>query len=305
MQYQKSYQSIIDRSISRPVCDGYTERHHIVPRCMGGGDDPANISVLTGREHYIAHKLLKKIHPTNRKLRIAFYFMSIDKHDRGYRVTSRDYEQAKKDFADGQRGANNPIHTPGAIEKSKASNAGRVSAFKGKKHSAESRKKQSDSHKRRLASGVPHVSTGRFVSAETRAKIGSANKGRVSKLKGIPRTEEDKLKISSGVKKFNSTEAGVAARKSSSERIKNYSPWYRARSVNPLWADASNVFLIWMRNGKPKCTAFSLIYNYDMGTSYKAKKFNNLIKKFVLGWVPEKDPAWVADFEVNPAKSLV
>jgi NUMOD3 motif len=34
------------------------EKHHIVPRSLGGSNDVANIVKLTPREHYIAHRLL-------------------------------------------------------------------------------------------------------------------------------------------------------------------------------------------------------------------------------------------------------
>lgn len=36
----------------------YKERHHIIPRCMNGRDEEANLIDLYAREHFIAHKLL-------------------------------------------------------------------------------------------------------------------------------------------------------------------------------------------------------------------------------------------------------
>lgn len=53
----------MERARHRDLGDGYFERHHIVPRCMRGTDDPANIVKLTPEEHYLAHQLLVKIHP--------------------------------------------------------------------------------------------------------------------------------------------------------------------------------------------------------------------------------------------------
>lgn len=41
---------------------GYVERHHIIPRCMGGSNDRDNLVALTAREHFLAHMLLGKIH---------------------------------------------------------------------------------------------------------------------------------------------------------------------------------------------------------------------------------------------------
>ena len=64
MQYQNIYDTLIKRGQSRSL-DVYTERHHIVPRCLGGSDSPDNLVNLTPEEHYVAHQLLTKIHPTH------------------------------------------------------------------------------------------------------------------------------------------------------------------------------------------------------------------------------------------------
>ncbi len=36
----------------------YYERHHILPKCLGGENDKENLVLLTGKEHFICHKLL-------------------------------------------------------------------------------------------------------------------------------------------------------------------------------------------------------------------------------------------------------
>lgn len=41
---------------------GYTEAHHILPKSLGGCDDPLNLIVLTPEDHFFAHLLLAKIH---------------------------------------------------------------------------------------------------------------------------------------------------------------------------------------------------------------------------------------------------
>lgn len=61
MNYQKHYNLLIARARAR-VLEGYVERHHILPRCMGGGDDDENIVQLTPEEHFTAHVLLLRIH---------------------------------------------------------------------------------------------------------------------------------------------------------------------------------------------------------------------------------------------------
>lgn len=62
MDYQRIYREFIADRKSKPTPEGYTERHHILPRSLGGGDGPDNLISLTVREHYFAHCCLAKIH---------------------------------------------------------------------------------------------------------------------------------------------------------------------------------------------------------------------------------------------------
>lgn len=75
MNYQKIYSDLIERAQNRILTGVYAERHHIVPRCMGGSDDESNMATLTGREHFIAHHLLVKIHPHSGHLATAAFLM--------------------------------------------------------------------------------------------------------------------------------------------------------------------------------------------------------------------------------------
>ena len=60
MDYLKVYIRIIRRSKNRSLC-GYIERHHIIPKSLGGSNNKYNIVELTAREHFISHMLLLKI----------------------------------------------------------------------------------------------------------------------------------------------------------------------------------------------------------------------------------------------------
>lgn len=51
------------------------ERHHIIPKCMGGGDSKDNLVELTPREHFIAHILLARIYPQENGLIYAANMM--------------------------------------------------------------------------------------------------------------------------------------------------------------------------------------------------------------------------------------
>ena len=67
MNYNNIYWQLINKANSRKLL-GYTEKHHVVPRCLGGKDTSENLVDLTPEEHFIAHKLLVKMYPNNQKL---------------------------------------------------------------------------------------------------------------------------------------------------------------------------------------------------------------------------------------------
>ena len=99
MDYQSIYNDLISkRQAVRPL--GYTENHHIVMKSMGGTNDPSNLVRLTGREHWLAHQLLYKIH-RNRQTVHACHMMAMRCEERGIpRIkTSRMYEHIRKEHA--------------------------------------------------------------------------------------------------------------------------------------------------------------------------------------------------------------
>jgi hypothetical protein len=62
MNYFLAYQRLIAKAKARVCPEGYVERHHILPRALGGSDDSSNLVALTAKEHFVAHVLLAKIH---------------------------------------------------------------------------------------------------------------------------------------------------------------------------------------------------------------------------------------------------
>lgn len=60
MDYQRIYREFIADRKSKPKPSGYTERHHILPRSLGGGNEPKNLISLTAEDHLFAHVLLAK-----------------------------------------------------------------------------------------------------------------------------------------------------------------------------------------------------------------------------------------------------
>lgn len=96
MDYKRIYDDLIEYRRLHPA-DGYTENHHILPSAMGGPDTPENRAQLTGREHWVAHLLLWKIHQ-NPEMAHASNMMAMRCEERGipHIKNSRMYEAIRK-----------------------------------------------------------------------------------------------------------------------------------------------------------------------------------------------------------------
>lgn len=63
MNYQKIYQDFIaSRREREATIVGYSEKHHIVPKALGGGNEKENLIRLTPEDHFFVHLLLAKIY---------------------------------------------------------------------------------------------------------------------------------------------------------------------------------------------------------------------------------------------------
>jgi hypothetical protein len=71
-KYTRLYYKIILKATHSPST-GVTEKHHIIPRCMGGSNTKDNIVRLSLREHRVCHKLLLKMVNPNTKPKIKRY----------------------------------------------------------------------------------------------------------------------------------------------------------------------------------------------------------------------------------------
>jgi len=75
MNYLWHYNQLIKRGNHRNLY-GYTEKHHIKPRCQRGDNSSENIVSLTPEEHFVAHQLLMKMYPKNIRLMWAVINMT-------------------------------------------------------------------------------------------------------------------------------------------------------------------------------------------------------------------------------------
>lgn len=156
MDYKKHYDGLMEKAKKRTLpSDVYCERHHIVPKCLGGDNSKTNIVKLLPKEHYIAHMLLFNMYPNNNHLAYAFWMMSNGNKptERMYRVGGKVYEEIRNKFVE-------------II-------INREPTFKGKSHSEESKQKISNTKK-----GKPGTWIGKTHSEESKIKMSQSAKGR-------------------------------------------------------------------------------------------------------------------------------
>lgn len=99
--YKEFIQNILDTRGRFACGEEYHERHHIIPKCMDGGNEKENLIDLFAREHFEAHRLLALENPDNEKLIYAWTMMSWikTKNQERYQLTSEEYEEAKIAFS--------------------------------------------------------------------------------------------------------------------------------------------------------------------------------------------------------------
>lgn len=102
-KYYKIYNRLCQRGQTRTLPQHiYKERHHVLPRSLGGNNTIENITTLTAREHFIAHLLLVKFTTGVNKSKMinAWFRMCCQKNSTHFNfITSRQFEQARTVFA--------------------------------------------------------------------------------------------------------------------------------------------------------------------------------------------------------------
>lgn len=100
-KYCKWYFSIIKKAKSR-IISGYTEKHHIIPKSLGGKDTDDNLVILTAREHFICHLLLIKMVDTTFKYKMVYaaWQQSRPNKNKSIKVTSRVYDKLRKQLSE-------------------------------------------------------------------------------------------------------------------------------------------------------------------------------------------------------------
>lgn len=114
MTYDEFIENILDTRGRFGIPDGeYKERHHIVPKCLGGTNNQENLVDLYAREHYEAHRMLAEENPNVQSLVYAWWLMANmeNPHESRYALSAEEYEDARKAYAvvrSSIRGSNHP-----------------------------------------------------------------------------------------------------------------------------------------------------------------------------------------------------
>jgi len=96
-RYTRIYYAIIERAQSRILSkDTYKEKHHVVPRCMGGSDDLENIVSLTFKEHLFCHKLLVRMTTGSVRGKLSFAVLLMAKEKSNSRIYATIKENARE-----------------------------------------------------------------------------------------------------------------------------------------------------------------------------------------------------------------
>ena len=209
-KYTKWYFNIIQSAKSNT--SGYLEKHHIVPRSLGGNNTNENIAKLTAKQHFICHLLLTKMTKGTEKskmLSAAWAMVSLhskNHKNRRHKVSSRQFAKLR------EVALTNPIR----IENLQKRNKLEGNPFYKQKHTDEARQKMSVAKKGKVSTFF-----GKLHSEETKLKISIAKKGQIM-------SEETKQKNSDGqTKRYESLEA----RQKTSEAMKKLynDPVYRTK----------------------------------------------------------------------------
>ena len=196
MMYEEYINNILE-SRGRFNCEGYKEKHHIIPRCKGGVDEEENLIDLYPEEHFTAHKFLYEENPSDHGLCTAYFRMCFFNRKKGVQVTPEEYAIARKSYSKLRsiyyKGENNPFFGKHHTEESKK----KISISK-TNPDEETRKKLSESHKyidhsyqvKRMA----ETNRGKKRSDEIKNKISKSKQ-----LSGTGNNRKDKVKITNGI----------------------------------------------------------------------------------------------------------
>lgn len=202
-----AYTTIVVNRQKNPLPENeYGEIHHVIPKSCGGPNRKWNLVKLTPEEHYIAHYLLTFIYAVGEEHESMMYaWNQVNGRIKGDFISAEEYGRLKREFSilQGKRASSMLKGRKRSAEtKRKISEAqkGRTTWNKGIPRTEEVKRKLSEAHKGMRQSDeakrkVSEFNKGKKVSNETRRKIREA-------LTGKPKSEESRRKQSESMKAY-------------------------------------------------------------------------------------------------------
>jgi hypothetical protein len=183
-KYTKWYYAIVDRARFRTII-GYTEKHHIIPKSLGGDNSKLNLVNLTAREHFICHRLLTKMTTGDSKrkmLHAVWAFNRKSKSQLRSTISSRTYESIRTELAFMLSATRKGIMNKGRTQ-SEQEKLLKSIASKGIPKSEETKHRMKEAWKNRPPRSKEHCDAlsnallGKRLSAETKKKMSDSKKG--------------------------------------------------------------------------------------------------------------------------------
>lgn len=102
-KYTSYYYSIIRRAQARLPNKEYMERHHIIPKSLGGTNERSNIAILTPKEHFVCHRLLTRMTTGNARSKMCFAAWAMATLKNGplgerYKINSKTYSSIRSNL---------------------------------------------------------------------------------------------------------------------------------------------------------------------------------------------------------------
>lgn len=158
-KYSKHYIALIESRKSRSIT-GYTEKHHIVPKSLGGTNDKDNLVRLTAREHYIAHLLLvKAVQDPKHKIKMGLALHKlIHGNNATYVKSARMYQLIKEIHSESASGRTKQIWDSIPAEVRTTMRSGKNNPMYGKPKSEYNLKRTSEANKGKTPRlGIKHT----------------------------------------------------------------------------------------------------------------------------------------------------
>jgi hypothetical protein len=179
-KYTKWYMSIIESAKTRERSDEeYYERHHIVPKSLGGRNNKENLVSLTAREHFICHMLLvKMVEIASYKRSMSYALITMSASNGGARrrkISAREFELAKKIAKHHISGVNNGFYGKGKLI------AGDKNPMYGKPCYYNMTEKEKQSWKNAISKGITGAKNPFYGKTHT-----ETTKAKLSKHRSIP-----------------------------------------------------------------------------------------------------------------------